>query len=115
MTSGLLDASVVVDWHDPVVPGALPDRMAISAISAISTAELAAGLTARDRRWARLEVGSPSCHSRDLCVVLEGGGRSSPDTGDVSRLDRPKGRMARGWVNRSAAWPTYPTSTKMEA
>jgi len=40
MTSGLLDTSVVVDWHDPVVVGALPDRMAISAITA---AELAAG------------------------------------------------------------------------
>lgn len=40
MTSGLLDTSVVVDWHDPVVVGALPDQMAISAITA---AELAAG------------------------------------------------------------------------
>jgi predicted nucleic acid-binding protein len=40
MTSGLLDTSVVVDWHDPVVLGALPDQMAISAITA---AELAAG------------------------------------------------------------------------
>jgi len=40
MTIGLLDTSVVVDWHDPVVVGALPDQMAISAITA---AELAAG------------------------------------------------------------------------
>lgn len=40
MTSGLLDTSVVVDWHDPVVIGALPDQLAISAITA---AELAAG------------------------------------------------------------------------
>ena len=40
MTSGLLDTSVVVDWHDPVVVEALPDQMAISAITA---AELAAG------------------------------------------------------------------------
>lgn len=40
MTSGLLDTSVVVDWHDPVVVGALPDQMGISAITA---AELAAG------------------------------------------------------------------------
>ncbi len=40
MTSGLLDTSVVVDWHDPVVVGALPDQMAISSITA---AELAAG------------------------------------------------------------------------
>ena len=40
MTSGLLDTSVVVDWHDPDVVAALPDQIAISAITA---AELAAG------------------------------------------------------------------------
>jgi predicted nucleic acid-binding protein len=40
VTSGLLDTSVVVDWHDPIVVAALPDQMAISAITA---AELAAG------------------------------------------------------------------------
>ncbi|MGO9157124.1 type II toxin-antitoxin system VapC family toxin [Mycobacterium sp.] len=40
MSSGLLDTSVVVDWHDPDVIAALPDAMAISAITA---AELAAG------------------------------------------------------------------------
>lgn len=40
MTSGLLDTSVVIDWHDPVVLAALPDEMAISAIT---VAELAAG------------------------------------------------------------------------
>lgn len=40
VTSGLLDTSVVVDWHDPVIVHALPDEMAISAITA---AELAAG------------------------------------------------------------------------
>lgn len=40
MKSGLLDTSVVVDWHDPMVIAALPDQMAISAITA---AELAAG------------------------------------------------------------------------
>lgn len=40
MTSGLLDTSVVIDWHDPVVLSALPDEVAISAITA---AELAAG------------------------------------------------------------------------
>jgi hypothetical protein len=40
MTVGLLDTSVVVDWHDPAVVRALPDEMAISAITA---AELAAG------------------------------------------------------------------------
>ncbi len=40
MTSGLLDTSVVVDWHDPIVVAALPDQMAISAIT---VAELSAG------------------------------------------------------------------------
>lgn len=58
MTSGLLDTSVVVDWHDPIVVAALPDEMAISAITA---AELAAGphlaATAAEaaRRQARLQ------------------------------------------------------------
>jgi predicted nucleic acid-binding protein len=40
MTSGMLDTSVVIDWHDPNVVRGLPDEMAISAITA---AELAAG------------------------------------------------------------------------
>jgi predicted nucleic acid-binding protein len=40
VTSGLLDTSVVIDWHDPAVVAALPDQMAISAFTA---AELAAG------------------------------------------------------------------------
>jgi predicted nucleic acid-binding protein len=40
VSSGLLDTSVVVDWHDPTVIAALPDEMAISAITA---AELAVG------------------------------------------------------------------------
>ncbi|BEP13453.1 hypothetical protein acdb102_17640 [Acidothermaceae bacterium B102] len=40
MTSGLLDTSVVIDWHDPLVVAALPDLLAISAITA---AELSAG------------------------------------------------------------------------
>lgn len=58
VTSGLLDTSVVVDWHDPEVLAALPDEMAISAITA---AELAAGpLLARSpiesaKRQARLQ------------------------------------------------------------
>ena len=40
MTTGLLDTSVVIDWHDPIVVAALPDQMAISAIT---VAELTAG------------------------------------------------------------------------
>jgi hypothetical protein len=56
--AGLLDTSVVIDWHDPAVRAALPDEVAISAITA---AELAAGpLLAEDaaeaaRRQARLQ------------------------------------------------------------
>ena len=58
MTTGMLDTSVVVDWHDPDVVGALPDEMAISVITA---AELTAGpalaSTAREaaKRQARLQ------------------------------------------------------------
>lgn len=40
MTSGLLDTSVIIDWNDPAVLEALPDEVAVSAIS---VAELAAG------------------------------------------------------------------------
>ncbi|WP_431237451.1 type II toxin-antitoxin system VapC family toxin [Mycolicibacterium aichiense] len=40
MAPGLLDTSVVIDWHDPAVVDKLPDEMAISAIT---VAELAAG------------------------------------------------------------------------
>ena len=58
MTAGMLDTSVVIDWHDPDVVGALPDEMAISAITA---AELTVGpalaSTAREaaKRQARLQ------------------------------------------------------------
>ena len=40
MAAGLLDTSVVIDWHDPSVADKLPNEMAISAVTA---AELAAG------------------------------------------------------------------------
>ena len=40
MGTGLLDTSVVIDWHDPAVAQALPDQLAISAIT---LAELASG------------------------------------------------------------------------
>lgn len=40
MTSGLLDTSVIIDWDDPAVLAALPDEVAVSAIT---VAELAAG------------------------------------------------------------------------
>lgn len=40
MSAGLLDTSVVIDWHDPAVATSLPDQIAISTITA---AELAGG------------------------------------------------------------------------
>ena len=58
MTSGLLDTSVVVDWHDPVVVAALPDQMAISAVTAAELAagpHLAATLAEAAKRQARLQ------------------------------------------------------------
>ena len=58
MTSGLLDTSVVIDWHDPVVLEALPDQMAISAITAAGLAagpHLAASPAEAAKRQARLQ------------------------------------------------------------
>lgn len=58
MTRGLLDTSVVIDWHQPEVAAALPDE---AAVSAVTLAELAAGphLAAtpleRSRRQVRLQ------------------------------------------------------------
>jgi predicted nucleic acid-binding protein len=40
VSAGVLDTSVVIDWHDPVVLAQLPDEMAISAVT---VAELGAG------------------------------------------------------------------------
>ncbi|WP_425004489.1 type II toxin-antitoxin system VapC family toxin [Mycolicibacterium sp. S3B2] len=40
MAAGLLDTSVVIDWHEPSIADKLPDEIAISAITA---AELTAG------------------------------------------------------------------------
>jgi predicted nucleic acid-binding protein len=58
MPAGLLDTSVVIDWDDPKVTGALPEE---GAVSAITLAELAAGphlatsSAERARRQARLQ------------------------------------------------------------
>jgi predicted nucleic acid-binding protein len=58
MTTGLLDTSVVIDWDDPSVQSALPEEIAVSAIT---LAELAAGpilastLTEQSIRQARLQ------------------------------------------------------------
>ena len=40
MPTGLLDTSVIIDWDDPMVTAALPDEVAVCAIT---LAELAAG------------------------------------------------------------------------
>jgi predicted nucleic acid-binding protein len=58
MTAGLLDTSVVVDWHDPIVVAALPDQMAISAVTAAELTagpHLAATAVEAARRQARLQ------------------------------------------------------------
>lgn len=57
-TSGLLDTSVVIDWHDPAVVAALPDEVAISAVTAAELAagpHLAATATEAGKRQARLQ------------------------------------------------------------
>lgn len=58
MTAGLLDTSIVIDWHDPIVVAALPDQVAISAITAAELAagpHLAATPSEAARRQARLQ------------------------------------------------------------
>jgi predicted nucleic acid-binding protein len=58
MTTGLLDTSVVIDWDDPSVQTALPEEIAVSAIT---LAELTAGpilastITERSLRQSRLQ------------------------------------------------------------
>ena len=58
MATGLLDTSVVIDWDDPSVQRALPEEIAVSAIT---LAELAAGpilastVTEQSTRQARLQ------------------------------------------------------------
>jgi predicted nucleic acid-binding protein len=58
VATGLIDTSVVIDWDDPAVSGALPDE---SAVCAVTMAELAAGPhlatdpAERARRQARLQ------------------------------------------------------------
>jgi predicted nucleic acid-binding protein len=65
VTSGLLDTSVVVDWHDPAVIAALPDEMAISAIT---VAELAAG---PQLATSRVEAAKRQARLQEVESVLE--------------------------------------------
>jgi predicted nucleic acid-binding protein len=58
VSAGLLDTSVVVDWHDPAVVAALPDEMAISAITVAELAaspRLASNAVEAAKRQARLQ------------------------------------------------------------
>lgn len=58
MSSGLLDTSVVVDWHDPAVVAALPDEVAVSAITLAELSigpQLASTAAEAARRQARLQ------------------------------------------------------------
>lgn len=58
MSTGLLDTSVVVDWHDPAVVAALPDEFAIAAITVAELASgphLAAAAVEAAKRQARLQ------------------------------------------------------------
>jgi predicted nucleic acid-binding protein len=56
MSSGLLDTSVLIDWDNPAIVAALPDEVAVSAIT---MAELAAGphLAADPSERARRQAG----------------------------------------------------------
>lgn len=71
MTSGLLDTSVVIDWHDPSILGGLPDQMAISAITA---AELAAGphLAASPAEAAKRQVRLQEVESKFEPIPFDG-------------------------------------------
>lgn len=58
MTAGLLDTSVVIDWDDTAVADALPDEMAICAVTVAELAagpHLASGGVERANRQARLQ------------------------------------------------------------
>jgi predicted nucleic acid-binding protein len=58
VTTGLLDTSVVIDWHDPVVIAKLPDELAVSAVTVaelVSGPLLARTPVERAKRQARLQ------------------------------------------------------------
>lgn len=71
MSSGLLDTSVVIDWHDGAVLAALPDEFAISVITA---AELAAGphLAANAQEAARRQSRLQEVESKLEPIPLDG-------------------------------------------
>ena len=71
MTSGLLDTSVVIDWHDPQVLSALPDQIAVSAIT---LAELVAGplLAASPVEAAKRQIRLQEVESRFEPIPFDG-------------------------------------------
>ncbi|MGB3185044.1 MAG: type II toxin-antitoxin system VapC family toxin [Ornithinimicrobium sp.] len=96
MRAGLLDTSVVIDWHDPVIVAALPDRMAISAIT---MAELAAGphLASTPSEAARRQVRLQEVESKVEPVPFDhAAGRSYGlvVAAVVREGRRPRGRFA---------------------
>ena len=55
MTSGMLDTSVVIDWHDPDVVSALPDERAITAAELTAGPALASTAREAAKRQVRLQ------------------------------------------------------------
>ena len=91
LTSGLLDTSVVIDWHDPAVVAARPDEMAVSAITA---AELAAGplLAATPLEAAKRQARLQEVESRLEPVPFDGARQSldlyGRNAGDYTGLEK---------------------------
>lgn len=95
-TLGLLDTSVVIDWHDPEVLLRLPDEVAISAVTA---AELAAGprLASSPDEAARRQVRLQEVESRFEPVPFDAEAAISYGLVVAAVLDvgrRPRARFA---------------------
>ena len=98
MTTGLLDTSVVIDWDDPSVQRALPDEIAVSAVT---LAELAAGpilastVTVQSIRQARLQ------QTEDCCSCCEYRSHSPIAHGGSTH----RGNRSRQWSGTLHAQP----------
>jgi hypothetical protein len=95
-SAGLLDTSVVIDWHDPDVLAALPDQIAISAIT---TAELAAGprLAATPAEAARRQARLQEVETKVEPLVFDAAAARSYGlvvAADVGTGRQPRGRFA---------------------
>lgn len=96
MTTGLLDNSVVVDWHDPAVGAQLPHELVISAIT---VAELAAGphVASNPDEAAKRQARLQAVESRFEPLPFDGMAARSYDimaAGVVAAGRRPRGRRA---------------------